>query len=67
MANAMAPQQAGAHIMVIGIQAENVGVLFGHRHSRIVGILIEKNGRAAKSGSSFENGVCQIRSAKSRL
>ena len=26
-------QQAGTHIMIVGIQAENVGVLFGHRHS----------------------------------
>src|SRR6202521_2009475 len=26
-------QQAGTDIMVVGIQAENVGVLFGHGHS----------------------------------
>src|SRR5882757_4046046 len=26
-------QQAGAHVMVIGIQAENIGVLFWHLHS----------------------------------
>src|SRR6202171_970768 len=55
-------QQAGAHIIVIGIQAENVGVLFGHRHSWIVGILIEKTlGRRSQ--------VCLLKMAfaKSRL
>ena len=26
-------QQAGTHIVIVGVQAENVGVLFGHRHS----------------------------------
>ncbi len=62
-------QQAGAHIMVIGIQAENVGVLFGHRHSWIVGILIEKTlGRRshvcllkmAFAKSRLPNHVCDV-------
>src|ERR1700687_194379 len=39
-------QQAGTDIMVVGIQAENVGVLFGHRRSleRISGGLIDLSG-----------------------
>ncbi len=55
-------QQAGAHIMIIGIQAENVGVLFGHRHSWMVGIVIEKTvGRRSQ--------ICRLEmaSAKSHL
>ena len=38
-------QQAGAHVMIIGVQAEDIGVLFGHGYSLKAGILwrVERN------------------------
>jgi hypothetical protein len=62
IANAMAvAQQAGAH-MVIGIQAENVGVLFGHRHSWMWGFWSRR-----RSGGEVRFVVLKMAFARSHL